>query len=75
VRGELYNILVTGDAAGKLVVCEFDFDIKHGRFESLEKTFVKEKAHEKAIVKLERYSNTDLVVSASNDQSFIFWNT
>jgi len=67
-------MLITGDGDGKIIASYFDFEFGSGKFERIEKIFVKDKAHSGAIVKLQRYAVTDIILSGSTDCTFAFWN-
>lgn len=68
------TVLVAGDGEGNIFAAKLNYDEHYGKFIGLETFFKKEFAHDDAIIRLERYKDTDVVLSASVDATFAFWN-
>jgi hypothetical protein len=67
-------VLVTGDGVGNLVASYINYERSTGRLINVLPFFTMEGAHKKYITKIERYKITDIILTASHDCSFSFWN-
>lgn len=67
-------VLVSGDGVGNLVASYINYERSTGRLINVLPFFTMEGAHKKYITKIERYKITDIILTASQDCSFSFWN-
>lgn len=64
------KVLVTCDAGGSLIASDLMFSHRTGKVEKVI-PFFKKKAHDNWISKVERYKNTDIIITASHDTSIM----
>lgn len=73
-HSDLKNILVSGDGIGNLIASEIRYDKSNGRLQKVVPFFTMEHAHRDVITKIERYKDTDIVLTTSQDCCMSFWN-
>jgi WD40 repeat protein len=74
VRDEISVILVTGDGEGRINAYNYEFEASTGKYDSLNMIFTQPKAHVGPVIRLQRFSKSDIVCSGGSDCTFAFWN-
>jgi WD40 repeat protein len=66
------KMLISGDASGEMIVSEVSYHLITGKIERVDILF-KRRSHTGQITKIEKFSQDDIVVTSSYDNSIMFW--